>query len=130
MEARFGKLEQGIETRLGKLESKTAKPHELTTKETEGITRLIMPQIEQAVRKALAAAQNELPPSTPSNATRRTPRPANTTTLTEKFGRGSSKKPIPVEEATPAKKKTKPNNAKAKEPQQKPSAQASLALFD
>ncbi|KAH8737492.1 hypothetical protein BGZ61DRAFT_525609 [Ilyonectria robusta] len=61
-----------MEVRLGKLESKTAKPRELTTKETESITRLLMPQIEQAVQKALAAAQTEFPPSTPSNITRRT----------------------------------------------------------
>lgn len=119
MEARLSKLEKGIETRLGKLESKTAKPHELTTKETEGITRLIMPQIEQAVRKALAAAQ-----------TRRTPLPANTTTLTEKFGRGSSKRPIPVEEATPTKKRPKPNDPKGKAPQRGSSARGNADLFD
>ncbi|KAH6998288.1 hypothetical protein BKA56DRAFT_567302 [Ilyonectria sp. MPI-CAGE-AT-0026] len=84
-----------MEVRLGKLESKTAKPRELTTKETESITRMLMPQIEQAVQKALTAAQAELPPSTPSNTARRILPPASNA-LTEKFGRGTSKRPIPV----------------------------------
>lgn len=39
-----------MEARLRKLESKPAKPRELTTKETESITRMLMPQIKQAVQ--------------------------------------------------------------------------------
>lgn len=125
---------QGLDSRCKKLEITTKSHCDLTPKEIDGIARLMMPRIEEVVRKVMAASRRETPAPAESRPSPFGPPPSRAAAtannpLQDKFSRGSAKRPIPVEAPTPTRKKPRGPEPKGKGAQ-RPAAKSNSDLFD